>query len=280
MKIAIMLLSGCSAALGVWIGAAQAAPAAPPMRLPRGEITVGNVHFRRAYRGAFLSMDHGGSIGDPTGPRVAPIALRTSHRAATTGRDIGAASLLSHALLAPVGFFLAATLLQCRFNAPRRYNRTRYYAPRRFYRSRYYAPGGIYRTRYYAPRRAYRTRYYAPRRAYRARYYAPRRAYRARAYAPRRAYRAVRCVGISGLRADTIAAENSGVGVECADHADKVSCLAFHGYSNAAPTSGGVLLRLVRSSERDAFDTVIGALPQDKAGRCSSAVCSLRGSSG
>jgi len=188
----LLLLAGCSAALGVWIGAAQAAPAAPPYAVaPEAKSTVGNVHFRRAYRGRVSFY------GPRRFYRRSYWAPRRSYRAAYfaprryyRARYWAPRRYYRTRYWRPWAFFWRPRYYSAGFYAPRRYYRTRYYAPRRFYRSRYYAPRRYYRTRYYAPRRAYRTRYYAPRRAYRARYYAPRRAYRARAYAPRRAYRA------------------------------------------------------------------------------------------
>jgi len=195
MKIAIIaarLLLSCPGRLD---RSSPGSTGSPTYRLPRGRNHGWQCSFPSRLSGRVSFYGPRRSIGDPTGPRVAPIALRTSHRAATTGRDM----------------------------APRRYYRTRYWRPWAFFwRPRYYSagstplgdttaldtthPGGstaagttrpevftALGTTHHGEPTALGTN--APRRAYRARYYAPRRAYRARAYAPRRAYRAVRCVG-------------------------------------------------------------------------------------
>ena len=108
----LLLLAGCSLALGTWIGAAQAKPAALAAAAftPEAKSPVEAVHYRRGFRG---------------------------YRA-TGFRFYG-----------PRRFYRGAAFYGPRFYrraywAPRRYYRAAFWAPRRYYRARYWRPRAAY----------------------------------------------------------------------------------------------------------------------------------------
>src|SRR5688572_8303485 len=105
----LLLLAGCSVALGAWMGAAQAKPAglAAAAFTPEAKSTVQTVRFRR---GGFRGF-RGPRVGAFRGPGFR-------------------------------GFRTAGV----RFYGPRRFYRgAAFYGPRRFYRARYWAPRRFYR---------------------------------------------------------------------------------------------------------------------------------------
>src|SRR5690606_19168461 len=96
----LLLLAGCSVAMGTLVGAAQATPAPPPASFaPEAKSThVDKVQFRRGW--GFRGV-RGVGVRRFAGPR----------------------------------FYRGA-----RFYGPRRFYRAAYWGPRRFYRARYRAP--------------------------------------------------------------------------------------------------------------------------------------------